>query len=639
MKTSSRSSKRKSKHSQKRSKKKTRSSSEKTKKLKQRDQLESFTDEASVSNSPVSCSSPMDETRTKKRSRSSDRKHRKDKKRSKKSCLARENSGDSGDESPRVKKRKRLKKKGGSDSRKKRSVKRRKRDQSVSSSSRSRSSRQSSDEFERECEGKEDKVELKERKGREKRKERTASKKSRDKSRRFRSACEPNDHSERDYEGKEEKVESKERKGRENGKERSARKRSRDRSRSCSPSKLHCESNSYCSEEKELEKNNPKRLKSVIVVMKDYETDVARDLGRDDGHKDEIVCDFDDYPSKSNDSNDGVSGREVVSYSHEISSVKRSLEDPNSETVASDIRASEVPEIQSRVAEGSGGMTSSLVRSGVDDPLMGMRSEVSIDNASSMSDDLETVLRQKALENLLKRQGKLSTRDDKKTNLDIELKKPSIVKGHSVNHHKSLQKVGPTDSSGPSEGNDGHLLSLRKENAHPEEKGKAPGDFVNNRPNVGLSTRTSTRKEPLGAKNTWRRQLIPQEPSQINPSSPREMIVNDSKQHFNSKKYSQPNGHNLSAPQETMSKDSTKDSASPICHTKGSAENVDAVTASEPSASGERSTNDKTNETDEDAQFQQKTMSVMRGGEMVQVSYKVYIPKKIPALARRQLKR
>eukprot|EP01018_Ginkgo_biloba_P009991 Gb_08506 [translate_table: standard] len=37
--------------------------------------------------------------------------------------------------------------------------------------------------------------------------------------------------------------------------------------------------------------------------------------------------------------------------------------------------------------------------------------------------------------------------------------------------------------------------------------------------------------------------------------------------------------------------------------------------------------------------FQQKTMSVMRGGEMVKVSYKVYIPERAATLARRQLKR
>lgn len=40
-----------------------------------------------------------------------------------------------------------------------------------------------------------------------------------------------------------------------------------------------------------------------------------------------------------------------------------------------------------------------------------------------------------------------------------------------------------------------------------------------------------------------------------------------------------------------------------------------------------------------DSTFQQKTMSVMRGGEMVQVSYKVYIPQRAAALAKRQLRR
>ncbi|KAL0399413.1 UNVERIFIED_CONTAM: hypothetical protein Sradi_2284600 [Sesamum radiatum] len=55
--------------------------------------------------------------------------------------------------------------------------------------------------------------------------------------------------------------------------------------------------------------------------------------------------------------------------------------------------------------------------------------------------------------------------------------------------------------------------------------------------------------------------------------------------------------------------------------------------------SGEHSLEDKKDEAKDDSQFEQKTMSVMRGGEMVQVSYKVYIPKKTPALARRQLRR
>ncbi|XP_074569043.1 uncharacterized protein LOC141825562 [Curcuma longa] len=45
------------------------------------------------------------------------------------------------------------------------------------------------------------------------------------------------------------------------------------------------------------------------------------------------------------------------------------------------------------------------------------------------------------------------------------------------------------------------------------------------------------------------------------------------------------------------------------------------------------------NKEDTGSQFQQKTFSRMHEGEVVEVSYKVYIPKRTPALARRQLQR
>ncbi|KAJ6417151.1 hypothetical protein OIU84_002953 [Salix udensis] len=57
------------------------------------------------------------------------------------------------------------------------------------------------------------------------------------------------------------------------------------------------------------------------------------------------------------------------------------------------------------------------------------------------------------------------------------------------------------------------------------------------------------------------------------------------------------------------------------------------------SAAGDSNLNESQDGGKEGAQLEQKTMSVMRGGELVQVKYKVYIPKKTPALARRQLKR
>lgn len=610
MKTSSRSSKRKTKRSQKHSKKRTRSSRGKTKKLKQRDYSVSCSDEDSVSTKSVSCSSSGEDSRSKKRGRSRDRRRRKDKKRVKRSSLVSESSGE---DSPRVKKRKKSKKNRGSDSRKKRHVKRRRRDRSVSSSSSPS---------------------------------------------RICSAGEPFGDSEREFERKEEKVGTKERKGREKGRERSGSKRSRHRSRSRSPCSVHSDNSSHYSEERVLEKSNPKRLKSVIVVTKELEVPEEQELNWDDKHEDEIICEYDDYPSKSNDSNDGVSGREVVSYSHDVNSEKRSLDEPNKEPVTSDVRTSEVPAIQGHVVEGSDGITRNYVRSRVDVPSMGNLSEVCTANASSSRNDLEAVLRQKALENLLKRKAKLSTKIpvDKKVDRDIELNKPSIVKAqpvdnipHDEGNVNFVQKVdqvvndvsyatnlpAPEEDLGPSKDNDAHLLSVKVETAHLEQKGKAPGEFVNSRPNVGLSM---SRRELLGAKNTWKRQMIPPESSHKILSAPREM--KDSQQQLISRELSQPK---LSTPHEAISKCSTKDSGSPQFDSKGSAVKVDAVTVSEAltsaSVSGEQSTNDKTNEVNEDAQFQQKTMSVMRGGEMVQVSYKVYIPKKIPALARRQLKR
>ncbi|XP_058001479.1 uncharacterized protein LOC110666283 isoform X2 [Hevea brasiliensis] len=68
--------------------------------------------------------------------------------------------------------------------------------------------------------------------------------------------------------------------------------------------------------------------------------------------------------------------------------------------------------------------------------------------------------------------------------------------------------------------------------------------------------------------------------------------------------------------------------------------NASCSTSAEPSshlASEARdiSSNKVQDDGKESSQLEQETMSVMRGGEMVQVSYKVYIPKKAPALARR----
>ncbi|CAO2836151.1 unnamed protein product [Amaranthus hypochondriacus] len=584
MKISSRSSKRKAKSSQKHSKKKTRSSREKTKKSKQRERERSIScsDEDLVSISSLSCSRSGDDIRSKKRGRSRDRKGKKDKKKNKRICLVSESSGE--DYSGRVKKVKRSKKNRSSDSRKKRHVKRRRRDRSLSST----------------------------------------------RSRRSRSG-EPSDDIDREFG---DKAESKERKGREKIKEsRESQKRSRHRSRSCSPCSLH-------SEEKI---RIPKRLKSVIVVAKEIEAIEELESNKDDGDKDQIVFDYDDYPSKSVDSNDGVSVREAIPNLVDVSSKKRSLDEPEKDFDVSHAKVLGVVDVERQLVKESGGIIPSTVRL-VHDFSIGNSNEVT-PNSSSNHADLETILRKKALENLLKRQGKMSTMisANKKPELDIEVKKLSILEAQPVDqplegNTKSVQNLEkavddfnyistnlPCPIVGPSKITNAHLPSTKIESVYLQEKCKNPCDFLNSRPDVNLST---SRKGFYGAKNTWKRQLLLHESSQKNLSSPREMIVKDSKQEMTC----QPK---ISEPQKTIS----KDFASSKFDSEVSTRIVEALTHTEPSTSEVENKDDKTNSADEEAQFQNKTMSVMRGGEMVQVSYKVYIPKKTPALSRRQLKR
>ncbi|CAK8535061.1 unnamed protein product [Lathyrus sativus] len=71
--------------------------------------------------------------------------------------------------------------------------------------------------------------------------------------------------------------------------------------------------------------------------------------------------------------------------------------------------------------------------------------------------------------------------------------------------------------------------------------------------------------------------------------------------------------------------------------TQSSIQNIDSNVATLESV--ENNSGKLQDGSNQGSQFEQKTMTVMRGGELVQVSYKVYIPKKTPALARRQLKR
>lgn len=242
--------------------------------------------------------------------------------------------------------------------------------------------------------------------------------------------------------------------------------------------------------------NNPRRLKSVITIATQQENEEGDDMKRYDEVKEEMVYDYDhdyDYPScKSNDSNDGETKKELV--------------DNNNISVMSKEK----------------------------------------DNLESGVDDLESILRQKALENLSRFRGGIQTKtvvdpviDNKEKNVvENPVSQPVIQRSRFTWRRDEHEKTDTTYSGPDSSGSQPKLQSTDLSSTERVE------NIMNTHENVEVKKSTDGVETPS-------------------------------------------------------------------------------------SASG----------SNEASQFEKKTMSVMRGGEMVQVSYKVYIPNRAPALARRQLKR
>ncbi|KAK1439608.1 hypothetical protein QVD17_05428 [Tagetes erecta] len=269
-------------------------------------------------------------------------------------------------------------------------------------------------------------------------------------------------------------------------------------------------SSSYGGEsiEKVTIENNPRRLKSVITVAN---LGNEGDNVKNDEVKEETVYDYDDYPSSK--SNDSV---ELVDRFNSSPDKKSGVKEVNSGSNLDDNKEKE--------------------------------SNVS-GNIGSETDDLESILRQKALENLSKFRGGVKT-------------KP----------------VAPVDDK--------------------------PKTVLNR------------------SRFTWKR-------------DPSVTTAKDEK----AATYSKPQS---SGSQSTEPKLQSTNIAS-TSRVDDNTNNVDqkstAVVETASEYIKEGSSKEQQNESNDNSQFEKKTMSVMRGGEMVQVNYKVYIPNRAPALARRQLKR
>lgn len=382
---------------------------------------------------------------------------------------------------------------------------------------------------------------------------------------------------------------------------------------SCSPRSRFSDSDDHNSQDMLPVENTVRRLRSVITVAKLPEGE------------EEIAYDHDDCPScRSNDSNEGGSKREITSLDLES---KRVENVKGGEALVSDIRMTE------NKKTGEEGRVQ-------DSPSNSLSKVDVLPNISGASgDDLESVLRLKALENLKKYRGmRLQTNAnppaDEKTKSDNEVKrlttaKVELVRNISTNEDDS-RVLGATKVLGQNP-----RLKMARDSSFPstsdgkvqDGKGiiKEPGSArhsVLSLPNkVAISGNSKT-----------------EDPS---PASDSDLAKSRLRQEAPDTVLNQTRKANMLVSKSDVEKSSVETSKS-VGQTDGNkdgVENVDESSTSQPSSSLKSTLEEQNSKDQQGGQFEQKTMSVMRGGEMVEVSYKVYIPKKAPALARRHLRR
>ncbi|CAJ1957141.1 unnamed protein product [Sphenostylis stenocarpa] len=385
---------------------------------------------------------------------------------------------------------------------------------------------------------------------------------------------------------------------------------SRYRARSCSS----CSSeNSYeATEEKYVGGKNSRWLRSVITVTKEVEE--YGDLCRNET-KEEIVDDH-DYPCRSNDSNDGGTRRELDHHTHLASEEKLSVDNEAGDMNA-DLNFTEA-ELRDRSCNDSsnlkayGAGTSEFTKE---------TSESS--NANVNDDDLEKILRQRALENLKKFRHEMQSRENAP---DLKNKIVSRVKQQITDKQELVQgkfvvnnAVVGTKFDKRTPGEETNLLVGRRnliacprnnERILDADLACTPEKVIDSHNRSGTVTGSTNY-------NTTNLELIKQTP-------------NPCLHLFQTSALHEPTNGKL-----LVTEGDVESNAAKIPHAA-----VQSINNSRYDGSSVKNNSDKLQlDSNQGSQFEKKTMNVMRGGEMVQVSYKVYIPNKVPALARRQLKR
>lgn len=412
--------------------------------------------------------------------------------------------------------------------------------------------------------------------------------------------------------GRSERKEKDRRRSRRSG----SKKSSRYRARSCSSCSPYSENSYEVTEEKYLGEKNSRWLRSVITVTKE-----AEEYGEfcTNETKEEIVDDH-DYPCRSNDSNDGGMKRELDHHTL-TSEEKLRLED---EAVGMNTDLN-FPEPKLRDTSYNDSNNLKAYNAGTSESTR----ETSETFGANVSDiDLELILRQRALENLRKFRGEIQSSanaPDQKNKIVSQVEHP-ITDTHELVQGKSVvnDAVVGTKFDKRTTGEETNLPVGRSLIACPRNN----ENILNMDREISGSSKphlACARDNPSGTVtestifNTANLELTKQTQRSCHDS----LITSASHESTNSKFLVTEGDVERNAAM-------TAEAAIQSINDNGRDGNVSSV---------ENTSGKLQDESNQGSQFEQKTMTVMRGGEMVQVSYKVYIPKKVPALARRQLKR
>ncbi|MCL7047980.1 hypothetical protein MKW94_024578 [Papaver nudicaule] len=468
---------------------------------------------------------------------------------------------------------------------------------------------------------------------------------------------------------------------RSSGKMSHGREHSRSRSRSCSSFDGHRQENRYHSEDKYTNGNYRGRIRSVAIANETNEDDGRNYL--EEENTAEIIQAYDDCPSsRSNDSFDGDKKKNASGHSYV--DFKKRNKDPKFFGTAVEIDISEGDELETnlrqKVTEEFEASTIDISEGNDLESVLRKKAlekfEASVLKKSPEADELEAILRQKALENLKKFRGGLqadrkvvgdlidesknvakypSNKDTFSTNLHreavevAESKETASQVTKSATKHSVENSVGAQTNKSDSVANRPCIekVDVITRNYLHKEAGKVAGskETVSRVAKTSVESKYATSKDDCripykihikhesrdqpctshvvpGAGNSLLSQMVAGKATQKNNASV-ELTINKSKLNTSRTRIVSPSDHPIDNQTPITQNSPTTKVVQP--------EYIENKNVDESQQSGEVIKGS--------SQFEQKTMSVMRGGELVKVGYKVYIPNKPPALARRKLNR